>query len=126
MILWSSVVTFKNNLWKTEMTDMIFSTDGEEKFRIPSPFSHNYYVVTKCPTHKLEIKERKMTDFDNDKLNENVQNYFSILIESLCARIEGNEEREDSLLDYLDKIWNNLTPEEIGIINKIIKEFKND
>jgi hypothetical protein len=43
-----------------EMTDMIFSTDGEEKFRIPSPFSHNYYVVTKCPTHKLEIKERKM------------------------------------------------------------------
>jgi len=67
-----------------------------------------------------------MTDFDNDKLNENVQNYFSILIESLCARIEGNEEREDSLLDYLDKIWNNLTPEEIGIINKIIKEFKND
>jgi len=80
-----------------------------------------------------------MTDFDNDqlfgknhtvyeesKMNENVQNYFSILMESLCARIEGNEEREDSLLDYLDKIWNNLTPEEIGIINKIIKEFKND
>ncbi len=47
-------------------------------------------------------------------------------MESLCARIEGNEEREDSLLDYLDKIWNNLTPEEIEIINKIIKEFKND
>jgi len=68
----------------------------------------------------------EMTDFDNDKLNENVQNYFSILIESLCARIEGNEEREESLLDYLDKIWNNLTPEEIEIINKIIKEFKND
>ena len=60
------------------------------------------------------------------EMNENVQNYFSILIESLCARIEGNGEREDSLLDYLDKIWNNLTPEEIGIINKIIKEFKND
>ena len=67
-----------------------------------------------------------MTDFDNDKLNENVQNYFSILIESLCARIEGNAEREESLLDYLDKIWNNFTPEEIEIINKIIKEFKND
>ena len=59
-------------------------------------------------------------------MNENVQNYFSILMESLCARIEGNEEREYSLLDYLDKIWNNLTPEEIEIINKIIKEFKND
>ena len=80
-----------------------------------------------------------MTDFDNDKLfgknltvygetemNENIQRYFSILIESLCARIEGNEEREDSLLDYLDKIWDDLTPEEIEIINKIIKEFKND
>ena len=109
-----------------EMTDMIFSTDGEEKFRIPSPFSHNYYVVTKCPTHKLEIKERKMTDFDNDKLNENVQRYFSVLVESLYARIKGNGEEEDSLLDYLDKIWNNFTPEEIEIINKIIKEFKND
>ncbi len=59
-------------------------------------------------------------------MNENVQNYFSILMESLYARIQGNEEEEDSLLDYLDKIWNNLTPEEIGIINKIIKEFKND
>ena len=51
-------------------------------------------------------------------MNENVQNYFSILMESLCARIEGNAEREDSLLDCLDKIWNNLTPEEIEIINK--------
>jgi len=67
-----------------------------------------------------------MTDFDNDKLNENVQNYFSILMESLYARIQGNGEEEDSLLDYLDKIWNNFTPEEIEIINKIIKEFKND
>ncbi len=80
-----------------------------------------------------------MTDFDNDqlfgknltvygesKMNENVQNYFSVLIESLCARIQGNGEEEESLLDYLDKIWNNLTPEEIEIINKIIKEFKND
>ena len=41
------------------MTDMIFSTDGEERFRIPSPFSHNYYVGTKTPETKLEIK--KMT-----------------------------------------------------------------
>jgi hypothetical protein len=71
-----------------------------------------------------------MIDFDNDKLNENVQNYFSILMESLCANIEGNAEREYSLLGYLEKMWNNLTPEEIGIINnigdKIIKEFRND
>jgi hypothetical protein len=42
------------------MTDMIFSTDGEESFRIPPPFSHNHYVGTKCPETKLEIK--KMTD----------------------------------------------------------------
>jgi len=67
-----------------------------------------------------------MTDFDNDQLNENIQNYFSILIESLYARIQGNGEEEDSLLDYLDKIWDGLTPEEIEIINKIIKEFKNE
>ena len=71
-----------------------------------------------------------MTDFDNDQLNENIQNYFSILIESLCASIEGNAEREYSLLCYLEKMWNNLTPEEIEIINKtgnkIDKEFKND
>ena len=63
-------------------------------------------------------------------MNENVQNYFSILMESLCASIEGNAEREYSLLGYLEEMWNNLTPEEIGIINnigdKIVKEFKND
>ena len=41
------------------MTDMILFTDGEESFRIPSPFSHNHYVGTKCPETKLEIK--KMT-----------------------------------------------------------------
>ena len=41
------------------MTDMIFSTNGEESFRIPSPFSHNHYVGTKCPETKLEVK--KMT-----------------------------------------------------------------
>ena len=36
------------------MTDMIFFTDGEEKFRIPFPTPG-----TKCPETKLEIK--KMT-----------------------------------------------------------------
>jgi hypothetical protein len=41
------------------MTDMIFSTNGEEYFRIPPPFSHNHYVGTKCPETKLEVK--KMT-----------------------------------------------------------------
>jgi len=69
-------------------------------------------------------------NYSMTEMNENVQNYFSILRESLCASIEGNEEREDSLLDYLDKMWNNLTPEEIKIINKtvnkFIREFKND
>jgi hypothetical protein len=37
------------------MTDMIFSTNGEESFRIPFPTTHG----TKCPETKLEI--RKMT-----------------------------------------------------------------
>jgi hypothetical protein len=37
------------------MTDMIFFTDGEERFRIPFPTTHG----TKCPETKLEIK--KMT-----------------------------------------------------------------
>jgi hypothetical protein len=60
------------------------------------------------------------------EMNENIQKYFSILINSLYARIQGNEEEEDSLLDCLDTIWNNFTPEEIEIINKIIKEFKNE
>ena len=41
------------------MTDMIFFKDGEEKLRIPPPFSHNHYVGTKCPETKLEVK--KMT-----------------------------------------------------------------
>ena len=40
-------------------------------------------------------------------MNENIQRYFSILMQSLYARIQGNGEEEESLLDYLDKIWNN-------------------
>jgi hypothetical protein len=80
-----------------------------------------------------------MTDFDNDKLfgknltvygetemDENIQKYFSILINSLYARIQGNGEEEDLLLDCLDTIWDDLTPEQIEIVSKIIKEFKND
>ena len=60
------------------------------------------------------------------EMNENIQKYFSILINSLYARIQGNVEEEDLLLDCLDTIWDDFTPEEIEIINKIIKEFKND
>ena len=41
------------------MTGIIFSTDGEESFRIPPPLLHNHYVGTKCPETKLEVK--KMT-----------------------------------------------------------------
>ena len=59
-------------------------------------------------------------------MNEEIQKYFSILINSLYARIQGNEEEEDLLLDCLDTIWDDLTPEQIEIISKIIKEFKND
>ena len=59
-------------------------------------------------------------------MNEKIQKYFSILINSLYARIQGNEEEEDLLLDCLDIIWDDLTPEQIEIISKIINEFKND
>ena len=59
-------------------------------------------------------------------MNEEIQKYFCILIDSLYARIQGNEEEEDLLLGYLDKIWYNLTPEQIEIISKIIKQFKNE
>jgi hypothetical protein len=59
-------------------------------------------------------------------MNETIQKYFSILINSLYARIQGNVEEEDLLLDCLDTIWDDLTPEQIEIIKKIIKEFKND
>jgi hypothetical protein len=59
-------------------------------------------------------------------MNEKIQKYFSILINSLYARIQGNVEEEDLLLDCLDTIWDDLTPEQIEIISKIIKEFKND
>ena len=59
-------------------------------------------------------------------MNEKIQKYFSILINSLYARIQGNEEEEDLLLDCLDTIWDDLTPEQIEIISKIIKQFKND
>ena len=39
---------------------------------------------------------------------------------------KGNNEEEDLLLDCLDIIWDDLTPEQIEIISKIINEFKND
>jgi len=38
------------------MSDLIFKTDGEENFRIPSPFSNNYYDLPKCPKTKLEVE----------------------------------------------------------------------
>ena len=60
------------------------------------------------------------------KMNEKIQKYFSVLINSLYARIQGNNEEEDLLLDCLDIIWDDLTPEQIEIISKIINEFKND
>ena len=65
-------------------------------------------------------------DIEETEMNENIQKYFSILINSLYARIQGNVEEEDLLLDCLDTIWDDLTPEQIEIIKKIIKEFKND
>jgi hypothetical protein len=59
-------------------------------------------------------------------VDEAIQRYFSILIESLYARMQDNEEKENLLLDQLDNIWETLTAEQINTINKIIKEFKND
>jgi hypothetical protein len=59
-------------------------------------------------------------------VNEVIQRYFSVLIESLYARIQDNDEKENLLLDQLDNIWETLTAEQINTINKIIKEFKND
>ena len=59
-------------------------------------------------------------------MNEAIQRYFSVLIESLYARIQDNDEKENLLLDQLDNIWETLTAEQINTINKIIKEFKND
>ena len=59
-------------------------------------------------------------------MNEAIQRYFSVLIESLYARIQDNDEKENLLLDQLDNIWETLTADQINTINKIIKEFKND
>jgi hypothetical protein len=62
-------------------------------------------------------------------VNESIQRYFSVLIESSYARIQDNlayDEKENLLLDQLDNIWETLTAEQIDTINKIIKEFKND
>jgi hypothetical protein len=59
-------------------------------------------------------------------VNEVIQRYFSVLIESLYARIQDNDEKENLLLDQLDNIWETLTADQINTINKIIKEFKND
>ncbi len=59
-------------------------------------------------------------------MNEVIQRYFSVLIESLYARIQDNDEKENLLLDQLDNIWETLTADQINTINKIIKEFKND
>jgi hypothetical protein len=58
------------------MSDLIFKTNGEEYFCIPSPFSNNYYHLPKCPETKLEIK---MTETDISK----------VLIEGDYATIMG-------------------------------------
>ena len=58
------------------MSDLIFKTNGEEYFCIPSPFSNNYYHLPKCPETKLEIK---MTETDISK----------VLIEGEYATIMG-------------------------------------
>ena len=93
------------------MTDMIFSTDGEEKFRIPSPFSHNYYVVTKCPTHKLEIKERKITSKETiQQLKEDIA-----IIQQKLEALEHLEKPKRDVEEAYKRVYGNYP--DTGICN---------
>jgi len=93
------------------MTDMILSTDGEEKFRIPSPFSNNYYVVTKCPTHKLEIKKRKMTSKETiQQLKEDIT-----LLQMKLQKLEEMEKHKSPVEEAYKRVYGNYP--DTGICN---------
>jgi hypothetical protein len=71
------------------MSDMIFKTDGEENFRIPSLFSNNYYDLPKTPKTKLEVK--KMTsNKEIELLKQEIK-----MLESKLAFLEEVEKHND-------------------------------
>jgi hypothetical protein len=57
-------------------------------------------------------------------MTEPIREYFSILIQSLYERINGNEDAENDLLDKMDKLYFNFSEDEINIAEMIVMELK--
>ena len=113
------------------MSDIIFKTDGKEGFRIPSPFSNNYYHLPKCPETKLEVKE--MTEYQPtpqtpEQVDEGLRNAFRQAIKDgvmdatpYLKQMNSNKEIEllkqeikmlKSKLAFLEELENHRSPVE--------------
>ena len=55
--------------------------------------------------------------------NKKICLYIRIWVKSLRAREDGNEKKEDTLLDQLDKIWLEMTPLEITEVDILSKQL---
>jgi hypothetical protein len=80
--------TWPNLGWAKRMNDdLVFKTDGEEKFRIPFPVSNTPYIGTKCPEMKLEVK--KMT---HEEMLEEAAKREAMAMEALDRHYEENDQ----------------------------------
>jgi hypothetical protein len=76
------------------MSDLIFKTNGEEKFRIPSPALETATLGTKCPETKLEIK---MTETDISKVL--IEGDYATIMGVKYKRVEEPKPRMNFLFD---------------------------
>jgi hypothetical protein len=110
--------TWPNLGWAKRMNDdLVFKTDGEEKFRIP--FS-TPYVGTKCPEMKLEVKKMTHEEMLEEAARREAENKALAAVEKLykdngdalkqLAAIEKEEwerkERSETVLRRYNHFYN--------------------
>ena len=110
--------TFPNLGWAKRMNDdLVFKTDGEEKFRIP--FS-TPYVGSKCPEMKLEVKEMSHEEMIEEAARREAENKALAALDKLydengdalqrLAAIEKEEwerkERSETVLRRYNHFYN--------------------
>ncbi len=110
--------TWPNLGWAKRMNDdLVFKTDGEEKFRIP--FS-TPYVGTKCPEMKLEVKKMTHEEMLEEAARREAENKALAAVEKLykengdalkqLAEIEKEEwerkERSETVLRRYNHFYN--------------------
>jgi hypothetical protein len=89
------------------MTDLIFRTDGEEKFRIPYSPSHPY-VGSKCPEMKLEVT--KMDEIDPTLILKDKDCIYYRGVKYQRVEQPKPETLYDIIADWWDEIFINNNP----------------